>query len=72
MTTSAVTMKQVNKWYGKFHVLRDINLDVAAGERIVICGPRAPANQHSFAASIGWKNTSRAISSLKACPSQQT
>jgi general L-amino acid transport system ATP-binding protein len=39
MTTSAVTMKQVNKWYGKFHVLRDINLDVAAGERIVICGP---------------------------------
>jgi general L-amino acid transport system ATP-binding protein len=39
MTTSAVAMKNVNKWYGKFHVLRDINLDVAAGERIVICGP---------------------------------
>jgi general L-amino acid transport system ATP-binding protein len=39
MTTSAVTMKNVNKWYGKFHVLRDVNLDVAAGERIVICGP---------------------------------
>ena len=32
-------MKNVNKWYGEFHVLRDINLDVAAGERIVICGP---------------------------------
>jgi general L-amino acid transport system ATP-binding protein len=29
----------VNKWYGKFHVLRDIQLSVARGERIVICGP---------------------------------
>jgi len=29
----------VNKWFGQFHVLRDINLAVAAGERIVICGP---------------------------------
>jgi general L-amino acid transport system ATP-binding protein len=37
--THAVTMKAVNKWYGQFHVLRDINLDVKKGERIVICGP---------------------------------
>ncbi|MBN8937607.1 MAG: amino acid ABC transporter ATP-binding protein [Rhizobiales bacterium] len=29
----------VHKWYGDFHVLRDINLRVAKGERIVICGP---------------------------------
>jgi len=29
----------VNKWYGQFHVLRDIDLSVAVGERIVICGP---------------------------------
>jgi general L-amino acid transport system ATP-binding protein len=29
----------LNKWFGDFHVLRDINLDVAKGERIVICGP---------------------------------
>ena len=29
----------VNKWFGQFHVLRDINLRVAKGERIVICGP---------------------------------
>ena len=29
----------VNKWYGEFHVLRDIDLAVAKGERIVICGP---------------------------------
>ncbi|MBP7000213.1 MAG: amino acid ABC transporter ATP-binding protein [Amaricoccus sp.] len=29
----------MNKWYGQFHVLRDINLTVNRGERIVICGP---------------------------------
>ena len=36
---SIVTISGLNKWYGDFHVLRDINLDVAKGERIVICGP---------------------------------
>ncbi|OJY35609.1 MAG: ABC transporter ATP-binding protein [Rhizobiales bacterium 65-9] len=35
----AVDMAGVNKWYGEFHVLRDINLTVQRGERIVICGP---------------------------------
>ena len=35
----AVELVGVNKWYGAFHVLRDINLNVAKGERIVICGP---------------------------------
>ena len=35
----AIEMRDVNKWYGEFHVLRDINLSVATGERIVICGP---------------------------------
>src|SRR5258706_3113364 len=42
MTTTAnsiVSIAGLNKWYGDFHVLRDINLDVAKGERIVICGP---------------------------------
>jgi general L-amino acid transport system ATP-binding protein len=34
-----VSIADINKWYGDFHVLRDINLDVAKGERIVICGP---------------------------------
>lgn len=29
----------MHKWYGQFHVLKDINLDVKSGERIVICGP---------------------------------
>lgn len=34
-----ISIKNVNKWYGDFHVLRNINLEVAKGERIVICGP---------------------------------
>jgi general L-amino acid transport system ATP-binding protein len=36
---SIVSISGLNKWYGDFHVLRDINLEVAKGERIVICGP---------------------------------
>ena len=34
-----ITMASVNKWYGEFHVLKNINLTVKPGERIVICGP---------------------------------
>ncbi len=34
-----VSMKSVNKWFSQFHVLRDINLQVKKGERIVVCGP---------------------------------
>ena len=34
-----ISMQAVNKWFGSFHVLRDINLSVNKGERIVICGP---------------------------------
>jgi len=36
---AAVEIAGLNKWYGDFHVLRDIDLTVARGERIVICGP---------------------------------
>ncbi len=35
----AIEITDMNKWYGDFHVLRDINLTVYRGERIVICGP---------------------------------
>src|ERR1700678_799902 len=34
-----VSITGLNKWFGDFHVLRDINLSVAKGERIVVCGP---------------------------------
>ena len=35
----AIELSDVHKWYGEFHVLKGINLSVARGERIVICGP---------------------------------
>jgi general L-amino acid transport system ATP-binding protein len=34
-----ITFEAVNKWYGEFHVLKDIDLSVHKGERIVVCGP---------------------------------
>ena len=40
MSESIITFDKVNKWYGNsFHVLRDIDLSIQTGERIVICGP---------------------------------
>lgn len=36
---TAIEMRRVNKWFGNFHVLKDIELQVQRGERIVICGP---------------------------------
>jgi general L-amino acid transport system ATP-binding protein len=38
-TDTAVKLTDVHKWYGEFHVLKDVNLTVAKGERVVICGP---------------------------------
>ncbi|HIC81031.1 MAG TPA: ATP-binding cassette domain-containing protein, partial [Kiloniellaceae bacterium] len=35
----AIQILGMHKWYGDFHVLKDINLTVNRGERIVICGP---------------------------------
>lgn len=35
----AVEMRGVNKWFGQYHVLRDINLNISRGERVIICGP---------------------------------
>ena len=35
----AINIADMNKWYGDFHVLKNINLQVGRGERIVICGP---------------------------------
>jgi len=38
-TDTAVKLTDVHKWFGEFHVLKDVNLTVAKGERVVICGP---------------------------------
>jgi general L-amino acid transport system ATP-binding protein len=34
-----IEMRGVNKWYGEFHVLRDVNMAVGAKEKVVVCGP---------------------------------
>ena len=39
MSQKIIEFKNVNKWYGKFHVLKEINLYVNKGEKIIICGP---------------------------------
>src|SRR3989454_2618035 len=39
MSEPAIAFKGVNKWFGKLHVLRDVNAEVAPGEVVVVCGP---------------------------------
>jgi general L-amino acid transport system ATP-binding protein len=39
VSDTILSFENVNKWFGDFHALRDINLRVQRGERIVICGP---------------------------------
>lgn len=34
-----IEFKLINKWYGNYHALRDINLEVKEGERVIVCGP---------------------------------
>jgi len=38
-STPAIRYKQVSKWFGTLHVLKDVTLDVAPGEVVVVCGP---------------------------------
>ena len=39
MSESIIQMKDVNKWFGDFQVLKDINLEVKEQQKIVVCGP---------------------------------
>ena len=39
MDEPIIRFQGVNKWFGRFHVLRDVDLAVGKGERIVVCGP---------------------------------
>ena len=39
MSDSIIQMKEVNKWFGDFQVLKDINLDVKEKQKIAVCGP---------------------------------
>jgi general L-amino acid transport system ATP-binding protein len=37
--TPSIVLRDVNKWFGEFHVLKDINLQVEKGQKVVVCGP---------------------------------
>ena len=37
--TNIIEISKLNKWYGDFHALKNINLDIKEGEIIVVCGP---------------------------------
>ena len=39
MSEKIIQMEQVNKWFGDFQVLKDINLEVSQKQKIVVCGP---------------------------------
>ena len=39
MPAPVIELQGVHKWYGEFHVLKDINLSVGKGEKVVVCGP---------------------------------
>jgi ABC-type polar amino acid transport system ATPase subunit len=39
MAESAIQITELNKWFGDFHALKNINLSIENGERVVICGP---------------------------------
>ena len=39
MSDSIIQIQKVNKWFGDFHVLKEIDLEVKAKEKIVVCGP---------------------------------
>ena len=46
---SVITLTGVNKWFGQFHVLSDINLDVREGEKIVMWFNSANRDERTFA-----------------------
>jgi general L-amino acid transport system ATP-binding protein len=39
MSEAIIQIRELNKWFGKLHVLREVNLEIAAGEKVVIVGP---------------------------------
>ena len=48
-----ISINSMHKWFDDFHVLKNINLDVKRGEKIVICGPPVQENLLSYAALTG-------------------
>ena len=58
----AIQITGMNKWYGEFHVLRDIDLTVYRGSASSSAGRPGPASRPLSAASTGWRSTRSAAS----------
>ena len=52
-----IKLDDMNKWYGEFHVLKNINLKVKKGEKIVICGPSGSGKSTTIAALVDYINS---------------
>ena len=46
--SAIIQMKEVNKWFGDFQVLKDINLEVGEKQKIVVCGPSGSGKSPFF------------------------
>ena len=53
MSDKIIEMKNVNKWFGDFQVLKDINLSVEKNKKIVVCGPSGSGKSTLLDVSIG-------------------
>ena len=56
MSESIIQMKEVNKWFGDFQVLKDINLEVKEKQKIVVCGPSGSGKSTLIRCIIDLKN----------------
>ena len=58
--SSIISLQNVNKWFGDFHVLQDVNLSVNKKERIVVCGPSGSGKSTMIRCINVLKNTKKA------------
>ena len=65
-----IRMVEVHKHFGSLHVLRDINLEVARGEVVVVLGRPGQVSRHCAARSTGWSRSIRAASRSTERPSR--
>ena len=54
-----IEFKNVNKYYGDYHALRDINLEIEKGQVVVILGPSGSGNQPLSVLSMLWNQSTR-------------
>ena len=60
-TEIMISIDSMHKWFDDFHVLKNINLEVKRGEKVVICGPSGSENLLLYVALTDLKNTRREV-----------